>query len=488
MKRILFSHSYFYKFDAKQWKAAEPYPPLMTITAAALLRENGFEVALFDVGLRDNSDELEGYLERLKPDYFVIFDDGFNYLTKMCLTTMREAAFGMQKMAKASHATVITCSSDSTDHYQKYFEHDADFVIKGEGELTLLDLINSLENGGETDHIPGLYFKKEGGIKLTAPRRVNRNLDQLPLAAWDLVDVDDYRCIWESRGKAFYLNLATTRGCPYKCNWCAKPIYGNRYNTRLPQKVVDEIAYHQTHHQVDHFWMCDDIFGLKPGWVQGFRDELIARGISIKYKIQSRADLLLQEDNIDALITSGLDEAWIGAESGSQRILDAMEKGTTIEQIESSTVLLKQKGVKVAYFIQFGYLGETMQEIGETIDLVLRMMPDKLGASVSYPLPGTKFYDMVKADLSKKSNWVDSDDLDMMFSNTYPAELYKRVHRYLHQRYNTKLRKLTLFEVLSNPLKLTFNRIKKIIALFLFYPFTIWNKYQIDRLSKVKNV
>ncbi|WP_462252469.1 B12-binding domain-containing radical SAM protein [Ekhidna sp.] len=483
MKKILFSHSYFYMLDAKQWRIAEPYPPLMTITAASFMREEGYEVALFDVGLKSNPEELSDVLASYKPDFFVIFDDGFNYLTKMCLTSMREAAFQMQELAGKAGATVITCSSDSTDHTEKYLEHGANFIIKGEGELTLKELIDDLSVGGDGQSISGVCFKDGDAIKNTKPRGVNTQLDQLPQAAWDLVDVESYRKIWHTKSSNFYLNLATTRGCPYKCNWCAKPIYGNRYNTRSPKKVVDEIQFHVEQHNVRYFWMCDDIFGLKPGWVQDFRDELKNRNINISYKIQSRADLLLKEDNIDALVASGLDEAWIGAESGSQQILDAMDKGTTIEQIEQSTALLKKGGVKVAFFIQFGYLNETFEDIKKTIRLVLKLMPDKLGVSVSYPLPGTKFYEIVKGDLANKANWTDSDDLDMMFQNTYPPKFYKKLHRYLHQRFGIRRGWMAIGKVLKNPIKVRVSDLRQILAVGLHLPLSIISRMQLYRYS-----
>jgi anaerobic magnesium-protoporphyrin IX monomethyl ester cyclase len=483
MKKILFSHSYFYKFDSKQWNMAEPYPPLMTIGAAALMREFGYEVQLFDSALKDSPDEILPILDAFNPDYFVIFDDGFNYLTKMCLTTMREAAFKMQAFAKERGAIVITCSSDSTDHFKKYFEHGADYVIKGEGELTLKQLLQNLDSGIDAKETPGIYYQSDAEIVESNARPINADLDQLPQAAWDLIDVESYRKIWKRKHSKLSLNIATTRGCPYKCNWCAKPIYGNRYNTRSPIRVADELEFHINTHGVDSFWMCDDIFGLKPGWVQEFRDEVNRRGLQFKYKIQSRADLLLKEDNIDALVASGLDEVWIGAESGSQKILDAMDKGTTIAQIEESTRLLKSKGVKVAFFIQFGYLGETIDDIDKTLNLVLDLMPDKLGASVSYPLPGTKFYDIVKHDLEKKANWKDSDDLDMMFENTYPSIFYKKLHRYLHARYKMKRGWIELTYLLKRPWLISFNRLKKMISMVIQIPISLLYKYQLNRLS-----
>lgn len=465
MPKVLFSHSYFYPLDKKQWRISEPYPPLMTITAAAYLREAGMDIDLFDVCLRDSEAGLEEKLTTYQPDYFVIFDDGFNYLTKMCLTTMREAAFRMQGMAKGRGVKVITCSSDSTDHFQSYLEAGADYVIRGEGETTLLALIRLLEEGAPDEiKVKNLaYLGTNGEPVLTPKGPVLNDLDHLPQAAWDLVDIERYKSLWNARGKKYFINLATTRGCPYKCNWCAKPIYGNRYNSRSVSRAVDEIEYHVNHHGVDHFWVCDDIFGLKPGWVQEFDQELKKRDLVIKYKIQSRADLLLKEDNIQALISSGLYEAWIGAESGSQRILDAMDKGTTVEQIEQSTRLLKKGGVRVAFFIQFGYLGETWKEVKETISLILRMMPDRLGISVSYPLPGTKFYDKVKDDLQLKANWTDSDDLDMMFENTYSKQFYKLLHRYVHNRYAIRKGLIAGFHLIRNPIKRPVKHLRTVI-------------------------
>ena len=145
MSRILFTHSYFYRFDPKQWKAQQPYPPYGTMMAAAVMRDCGFSVDLFDTNLRHSADEILPVLEARSPRYLVIYDDGFNYLTKMCLTRMREAAFAMAKYGKKQGCTVIVCSSDSTDHYAEYLDEGADFVILGEGEITLRELILAVE-------------------------------------------------------------------------------------------------------------------------------------------------------------------------------------------------------------------------------------------------------------------------------------------------------------------------------------------------------
>jgi anaerobic magnesium-protoporphyrin IX monomethyl ester cyclase len=437
MKAVV-TNAYFYKLDSKQWEMRQPYPPLGTLYAAAVVRQSGCEVALHDNNLSDDPNLLLQVLIKEKPQYLIIYDDGFNYLTKMCLTVMRDAAFAMQKLGNAMGCTVIVCSSDSSDHYELYINNGADIVIRGEGEVTLKELIERLQAGSDIDNIEGIAVKSAHGIRITQKRNVLKNLDELPFPAWDLINMEEYRAVWLSRYDHFYLNIATTRGCPYKCNWCAKPIYGNRYNSRSAHHVVQEIDYLHRHYGVDHFWMCDDIFGLKPGWVNEFNNQLGRSGLHIRYKIQSRADLLMEPGTVDTMVASGLDEVWLGAESGSQKVLDAMDKGITVNQIYSSTRLLKSKGVKVGFFIQLGYLGETADDIRQTIRMVLDLMPNMLGISVSYPLPGTAFYEKVRQELSVKSNWIDSADLDIMYRNTYPADYYRVLHSFLHRRFRAK--------------------------------------------------
>lgn len=435
---VLLSNTYFYRFDAKQWKAAQPYPPLGTIYAAAQLRQEGYEVRLFDTNLEEDAHNIRSQFEQHKPTYYVIYDDGFNYLTKMCLSRMKEAAFDMIRIAKEYDITVIVSSSDSTDHDKTYLEAGADYVIHGEGEITLTELLQCLVTKLPVSGILGISYYEEGAYLKNPGRPVMRDLDLLPQPAWDLIDIGPYREVWEKKRGYLAVNIATTRGCPYKCNWCAKPIYGNRYNSRSPERVIDEIEGLIKNFDVRYFWMCDDIFGLKPMWVQEFNRLKKERNLTFQYKIQSRVDLMLKEDNLDALADSGAHEIWVGAESGSQKILDAMDKGTQVEEIYEATRLLKERDVRVAFFIQFGYPGEAWEDINKTINMILELMPDDLGISVSYPLPGTKFYERVKSELTQKANWVDSDDLDLMFANTYSPLFYKTLHRYVHDRYRIK--------------------------------------------------
>src|SRR4030095_16574255 len=181
MKSILFTHSYFLRFDSKQWAAGQPYAPLGTLYAASVMRENSYDVSVYDTMFSQTPQEIIPVLENYKPTFFVIYDDGFNYLTKMCLTNMREAAFRMIKLAKQKGCTVIVSSSDSTDHFEQYLSEGADFVLIGEAEISLLELVNVIsQQQSDLLHVKGIAFKQNGAVIKTAPRNVMKDLDSLP--------------------------------------------------------------------------------------------------------------------------------------------------------------------------------------------------------------------------------------------------------------------------------------------------------------------
>jgi anaerobic magnesium-protoporphyrin IX monomethyl ester cyclase len=414
-----------------------PYPPLGTLYAASYVRDKGFHVAVHDVMFSKREDELLDSIVRHHPKIVVIYDDQFNYLTKMCLTRMREAAFAMTRLAKSNGCIVIIFSSDAVDHLEQYFAHGADFVICGEAEVTLGELVSALLEPGRpsVENIAGIAYKNNGELVRTPPRRVLENLDTLPFPAWDILDLDPYRTAWKRKHQRFSLNMVTTRGCPFHCNWCAKPIYGQVYHSRSPEDVVREMVWLKALAQPDHLWFADDIFGLKPGWVEQFHEEVMKRDAQIPFKCLSRVDLLLKEDAIRHLKAAGCETVWVGAESGSQRILDAMEKGTTVEQVYHATRLLHQNGIHVGFFLQYGYPGETLDDIEKTLNMVKECKPNEIGISVSYPLPGTRFYDKVMNELGRKQNWTDSADLDMMFRGSYQPDFYRTLHAITHKKY-----------------------------------------------------
>jgi len=434
MARVLFAHGHLLRFDRKQHAIGKPYPPLATITAAAYLRSLGHAVELYDPMLDDDTSGFGPALARARPDVVVIYDDVFNWFTKMCLGRMREAALGMIAAARTAGARIIVSGHDAADAPEVYLNAGADFVAIGEAEITLGELLAQPETPAS---IPGLVFRDRGLVRRTGPRALLKELGTLPLAAWDLVDIDRYRAFWRARHGYFSLNVNTTRGCPYKCNWCSKPVYGNTYHTRTPDDVVDEIRLLRERYAPDRLWFCDDIFGLKARWLMPFSERIAAEGLAVPFLCQTRADLMTAE-NVAALRRAGCAETWMGVESGAQSVLDAMDKGLSIDQVRGAVTRLRAAGIRIGFFLQFGYPGEGWREIEMTRNLVRELAPDDIGISVSYPLPGTRFHDTVKARLGDKRNWTQSDDLDPLFPGRFSRDFYRRLSRTVHAEFRTR--------------------------------------------------
>jgi anaerobic magnesium-protoporphyrin IX monomethyl ester cyclase len=272
---------------------------------------------------------------------------------------------------------------------------------------------------------------EEGALTITSARPGTRDLDALPLPAWDLVDAEAYRRAWNGAHGRMSWNVVTSRGCPYGCNWCAKPVFGRRYSQRSPAAVAEELRRLKTDVAPDHVWFADDLFGLTARWIGAFADEVRARDARIPFMIQCRADLI-SPAVARALADAGCEEVWMGVESGSQRILDAMDKGTTVDEVRAATRALRTFGVRACWFLQLGYPGERWDDVVATRDLVRGERPDDIGVSVAYPLPGTKFHAAVRDQLGARTNWEETGDLAMLFQGTYTTSFYRRLRDALH--------------------------------------------------------
>jgi radical SAM superfamily enzyme YgiQ (UPF0313 family) len=441
---VLLTHSYHLYFDRKQARKMQPYPPLGTLYAAAVLRSAGISVAVFDTMLTDPEQAFQAALEQCRPRIVVIYEDNFNFLSKMCLTRMREVAFQMAALSQKAQATVLANGSDASDHALEYLQNGFDCVLTGEAEETLLEAARSILDGriDQLSRVAGLCFlaARTRTLVQTASRPLQRDLDGLPTPARDLIDIGPYRKAWKSAHQRFSLNIVASRGCPYRCNWCAKPIYGDSFAVRSPRSVAAEMCSLKYEYGAEHLWFADDIFGLRPRWLRELADEVERLDAVVPFKVQTRVDLMTSS-NVQALRRAGCEEVWMGAESGSQKILDAMDKGTRVEQIIRARENLRQAAIRACYFLQFGYPGETWEDIRKTVALVDETRPDDIGVSVSYPLPGTVFFERVHAQLGAKTNWSDSEDLCLMFQGAYTDGFYRGLHDALHARVDSwKLR------------------------------------------------
>jgi anaerobic magnesium-protoporphyrin IX monomethyl ester cyclase len=436
MLSILVCHSYYLHLDQKQVLRAKPYPPLATLQVVAMLRQAGHRVSFFDAMLAEGIGEYESLLQADRPQLVLFYEDNYNFLSKMCLGTMRRAACEMIASARHAGAKIVAAGPDVTDAPATYLKAGADLALIGEGLSALFEVLPRLDSdpaAQNIDLVRGLsgIVSLAGAIPArSAPARAPPAA-QVGLAAWDLVDIERYRAMWLKAHGYFSLNMAASRGCPFRCAWCAKPIWGNHYLQRDAAEVAAEMLHLKQRFAPDHIWFADDIFGFRVHWVAAFAAAVRAAGAQIPFTIQTRADLV-SVHMAEALRDAGCHEAWIGAESGSQRVLDAMHKGTTVAEIRIARDRLKAVGIRVGFFIQLGYMDEQLCDILATRDLLEDARPDEIGVSVSYPLPGTKFFDLVKAQLRGKTHWQESNDLEMMFQGTYTSDFYRSVRNLLH--------------------------------------------------------
>jgi anaerobic magnesium-protoporphyrin IX monomethyl ester cyclase len=439
MLSILVCHSYFLRLDQKQIARAKPYPPLATLQVVSLLRGAGHKVSFFDAMLAEGIDEYDRLLRADAPQLVLFYEDNYNFLSKMCLATMRRAACDMIGAARRSGARVIAAGPDVSDAPGPYLRAGANLALIGEGLSTLFELLPRLDshlilsNAALVRGLSGVASLSEGKVVAARGGKGVALARDAGLAAWDLVDVDRYRAVWMKAHGYFSLNMAASRGCSFRCTWCSKPIWGNQYLQRSPLEVAAEMAFLKRAFNPDHIWFADDIFGFRVDWVRQFATHTKAADAQIPFNIQTRADLISEQMAL-ALRDAGCKEAWIGAESGSQKILDAMNKGTTVPEILTARERLKSVGIRVGFFIQLGYIDEQLEDILATRALLAAAQPDEIGVSVSYPLPGTKFYDLVKAQLRAKTHWHESNDLDMMFHGTYTSDFYRAIRDLLHDQ------------------------------------------------------
>ena len=296
MATVLLTHSNHLFSDPKQVQKMQPYPPLQTILAAAVLRAAGIEGHLFDPTFEYSEQAFRAAIERTKPDLIAVCEDDFNFLSKMCLASNRRLAFEMAQIAAGAGVACVGHGSDASDRAIEYLDNGFEAVLIGDVERTLLEYAQRKP----VEQIDGVVWRRGGFPHRNRPRTPWTDLDSMPMPAWDLVDIEQYRAAWNEAHGYFSLNLASSRGCPFRCNWCAKPVHGNRYRARSPRSVAAEMLHVKRTYAPNHIWFADDIFALSGGWTLNFAEEVKSLGASVPFKMQSRCDLMVR-DTVSAL-------------------------------------------------------------------------------------------------------------------------------------------------------------------------------------------
>ncbi|MSQ03516.1 MAG: B12-binding domain-containing radical SAM protein [Myxococcales bacterium] len=408
---MLLASPYHLSLDPAEAAAGKPFPPLGPLVSAAELRARGHAVAFYDATLLSPVDTFREALRGHRPTRVAIVSDPHSVPVKMCTLGQREAAISMVRLARDAGASVLVAGPDATDHPLLYVAAGATHVVLGEHDGALLDW-------AEARLDPGV-----------APRRANTtDLDALPDPAWDLVDLAAYAERWRRRHGRWELNVSTARGCPYRCNWCAKPTWGRSYHVAPPERVARQIATARERWRPDGLWFTDDIFAVKPSWLSTFRG-LVGKD-PLPFRCNTRADLVREGSYVADLAAAGCREVWMGAESGSDMVLSAMDKDQTRADIAMAVSRLRSAGIRVGFFLQLGYPGERYGDVLATLAMVRSLRPDEIGISVSYPLPGTAFHDRVRDQL-KGENWASSMANEVLFAGAYPQPFYDAVREVL---------------------------------------------------------
>lgn len=440
--KVLLTHGYFLADDPKEQAIMKPYVPLGILYISAWLEKHGIENEVFDSTFQTFELQLSK-IRTYQPDVIAIYT---NLMTKLNVLRLVNA---VKNDAQLKHIPVILGGPEVRNHAEKFLTHGADLLVVGEGEETMLEVVKAIDEAKAIPlHIDGTAVWHNGALKMNAERKLVRNIDELPFPNRHKVDLHLYLNAWKARHGYSMVSVSTMRGCPYTCKWCSRAVYGGTYRRRSPALVVDELESIQQTYNPDKIWFVDDVFTISHKWLKEFAAEIERRKLKVSYEIISRADRM-SEEVIELLRQSGCFRVWIGAESGSQRIIDAMDRRVDVQQVRNMIKLSRRQGIEAGTFIMLGYPGETRADIKETIRHLVESAPDQYTITIAYPIKGTRLYEEVEDKFTTTLNWAQSTDREIDFQRTYSRKYYEYAVRWVYNavgasRTQNPLRKMYL--------------------------------------------
>ena len=414
---LLLANSYFMAYDRKGERIEGPFAPLGPLYIASCLRAAGLTPAFFDgthaTGLRDFARALDAHRPRAVGIYATVIS--------------RHVALDMARIAHARGLPVVAGGPDPSSAPHVYLQGGTvDAVALGEGEVTGVELAGhfaSPEADG-LEGIAGLALPQDGGIHRTAPRGSVEDLDGIPYPARDLTDWPAYAATTRRFHGASQTTVMTARGCPFQCTWCCKPIFGARYRHRSAGNVVGELLELKARLRPDMIRFADDIFTIHRKKSLELADAIEQADAKIPFECLSRVDLV-DEEVLGRLRDIGCRRILYGVESGSQRVLDAMKKGITIEEVHAISRKTADLGIEQYWFLIYGYPPEDVHDLRLTIDMLRRLQPDDYGITVAYPLPGTEFHETVRQSLREGEHWRMTRDNVVLYNSRYGSWFYR---------------------------------------------------------------
>jgi len=416
MTDLLLAHAYFLALDAEEQRVMRPHPPLGLLYLSSHLKQRGVAVSVFDATFRP-FDDFALTLARQRPRVVGI---AVNLMTK-------RNALRMIAIAKRTGAQVVVGGPDPPHHAESYLDAGADVVVIGEGEQTIAEIVAGADLAG----IAGVVFKAAGGALVrTPPRALLPDLDGQPFPDREAIDLPAYLDAWRRHHGVGTVSLITARGCPYSCTWCSRSVFGETHRRRSVGNVADEVEAIVDRYRPERLWYADDVFGIHRGWTLNYAAELERRRLRLPFECISRAERI-DDDVADALVSLGCFRVWIGSESGSQRILDAMNRKVTIDQVRETSARLKRRGIEVGMFIMLGFDGERTEDLRATIDHLKKTGPDVFLTTVSYPIKGTPYYERVADRLVAPASWADGTDRDLIVKGRPVRRYYDFARRWM---------------------------------------------------------
>lgn len=415
MSDLLLTHGYFLSEDPKELQIRKPYVPLGILYICSHLRSKGFAVDVFDSTF-STKQELIRHLQTETPSVVGVYAN---------LITRRNVVEILQVAREAGWRTIVG-GPEPGAYVREYLEAGAEVVVLGEGEITMEELLSAMRWGAPAslENVQGIAFLDESGtVRQTSPRPQIANLDAQPWPARDAIDVGRYVTTWREAHGQGSLSFITARGCPYHCRWCSHQVFGQTHRRRSPRAVVDEVEWLLSTYRPDMVWIADDVFTIHHGWLREYAAEMRRRGLRIPFECISRADRL-NEEMAGLLAGLGCFRLWIGSESGSQRILDAMDRGVKVEQVQKAVDLCKSNGIQTGMFLMWGYEGEELPDIEATIEHVKRSDPDIFLTTVSYPIKGTPYYQRIADRLEQPGPWSSSTDREIVIRGRRSRRFY----------------------------------------------------------------
>lgn len=422
MLDLLLTHGYFLGEDTKEAEIQRPYVPLGILYLCSHLRSKGFSVDVFDSTFSSKR-ELIRHLQTETPSVLGIYA---NLMTRVNVVELLRVA------REAGWRTIVGGPEPGT-YTREYLEAGAEVVVFGESEGTIEELLPALRlnSASALSAVRGIaYLDADGHVTRTGTRPQIADLDAQPWPARDAVDIRRYIRTWREAHGQSSLSFITARGCPYECQWCSRAVFGQTHRRRGPQGVVDEIEWLLAEYQPDLIWPADDVFTIHHGWLRKFADEMRNRGVRIPFECISRADRL-NDAVFELLAELGCFRVWIGSESGSQRILDSMKRGVTVEQVHSAVELCQKHGMQAGMFLMWGYEGEEVEDIDATIEHVKRCNPDVFLTTITYPIRGTSYYDKIAPSVVSPRPWGQTSDRELMVRGRHSRRFYGFADRLL---------------------------------------------------------